>query len=439
MSREALTDTNSRKTRDTRADKDRLRSATAALRESEDNYRSLFDLSPDAVVILQDGKYRIVSPAFSRMFGYTQREVDEGLRFWDLVQDRDRGFVRRRYEDRLAGKPVSKTFRIDLLAKDGTPVPCETSARLIQYKGRPADLVIIRDISERLSARRALQASDETLRVLLDATHDLALLVDTRGTVLASNKSLAGVFGKTPEELKGTNIYAILPAEVLELRKSKAEEVMRTKKPVRYSEERAGHYFDCNLFPILDSGGNVSAFTVFVKDVTEQRRNEKALHSVREELEHRVQVRTKELEEKAQNLEEVNTALKVLLKRLDEDKKVIGERVLFNVRQLIEPSLKKLKNSRLTERQKRLLEIVEYNLEDVVSPFARGVADAFIQLTPTEIQVANLIRQGKTSKEIGDLLNLSVKTIAFHRDNIRAKIGIKNRKINLRTQLMSIQ
>ena len=290
-----------------------------------------------------------------------------------------------------------------------------------------------------LAASSALQASEQTLRVLLDSTHDLALLVDVHGTVLASNKSLAGVFGKTPETLKGTNIYAILPPEVLELRKSKAEEVMRTQKPVRYTEERNGFFYDCNLFPILNDGGRVTAFTVFAKDITEQRRNEAALHTVREELEQRVKERTRELEEKAQNLEEVNTALKVLLKRLDEDKKAVEEKILFNLRQLVEPVLEKLKNGRQTDRQKNLLDTLEANLKEITSPFARRFSNSFLKLTPTEIQVANFIRRGKTTKEIAEMLNLSPKTIEFHRDNIRTKMGIKNKKINLRTHLLSLQ
>jgi PAS domain S-box-containing protein len=275
--------------------------------------------------------------------------------------------------------------------------------------------------------------------VLINSTHDLALLVDTKGTVLTSNKNLAEVFGKSPDELKGTNIYSIMPPEVLALRKRQAEELISTKQPVRYLEERTGRYLDCNLFPILDDHGNVKSFTVFVKDVTDQHKNEKAMHNIREELEHRVKERTQELEAKAKNLEEVNTALKVLLKRLDEDKQVLEEKVLFNVRQLVEPNLEKLKKSRLTERQKSLLDIIASNLNDIISPFARGLSNSFLKLTPTEIQVANLIRQGRTTKEIAALLNLSSKTIEFHRDNIRTKIGIKNKKINLRTHLLSIQ
>ena len=189
----------------------------------------------------------------------------------------------------------------------------------------------------------------------------------------------------------------------------------------------------------MNEDGQVTSFTIFVKDITEQRQNEKALHTVREELEQRVKERTRELEEKAQNLEEVNTALKVLLKRLDEDKKVVEEKILFNLRQLIEPVLEKLKNGRLTERQKNLLDTLESNLTEITSPFARRFSNSFMKLTPTEIQVANFIRQGKTTKEIAEMLNLSPKTIEFHRDNIRTKIGIKNKKINLRTHLMSIQ
>ena len=283
------------------------------------------------------------------------------------------------------------------------------------------------------------QANEETMRILLNSTHDLALLVDTDGTVLTVNTRAAERYGKDPEELIGENIYSLMPAETVALRRRKAEEVIQTKQPVEYTEENAGKYFDCNLFPILDNDGNVQSFTVFVKDITDRHQYEQALQNIREELEQRVKERTGELEEKARNLEEVNTALKVLLQRLDEDKKVLEEKVMLNMRQLIEPYLDKLKKSRLNESQKNVLDILESNLAAIVSPFARSFSNSFIKLTPTEIQVANLIRQGKTTKEIADLLNLSIKTIEFHRENIRTKIGIKNKKINLRTHLLSIR
>lgn len=418
-------------------DENQLMSVTAMLRESEEKYRRLLDLCPDAVVILQDGKYLFASSAFTRIFGYNRQDIDRGLTIFDQLQAEDLPALRRQFEDRLSGKPVRRTFRINLASKSGALIPCETSAILIQVNERPANLMIVREISERISAEAANNTREETMRGLLNSTHDLVLLVNTDGTVLTVNNVAAERFGKDPEELVGENIYPLMPAEVVELRKHKAEEVIRTKQPVQYIEENAGKCFDCNLFPILDNNGNVQSFTVFVKDITDRRQYEQALQDVREELEQRVRERTRELEEKAEKLEDVNTALKVLLKRLDEDKQVLEEKIMFNMSRLIEPFLEKLKKSKLTNRQKALLDILECNLNEIVSPFARGYSNSFMKFTPTEIQVADLIRQGRTTKEIAGLLNLSSKTIEFHRENIRSKIGIKNKKINLRTYLLS--
>ncbi len=401
-------------------------------------YRLIVDNTYEGIAVAQGEKLCFSNNRATEISGYSRAEL-LSKKFIELVHPDDRVTVIDGYTKILKDEAAPDTIPFRILTKDSAIKWILGSAVKMIWEGQPAVMFFGIDITSQKQAEEALCEREKTLRVLINSTHDQALLVDTRGTVLASNKSLAGEFGKTPEELNGTNIYAVMPPEVLKLRKSKAEEVIRTKQPVRYLEQRTGHYFDCNLFPILDDEGNVKSFTVFVKDVTDQHKNEKAMHTVREELEHRVRERTRELEEKAQNLEEVNTALKVLLKRLDEDKQVLEEKVLFNVRQLIEPILEKLKNGRLTERQKNLLDTLESNLNEVISPFAHHLSNSLMKLTPTEIQIANFIRQGKTSKEIADLLNLSVKTIEFHRDNIRTKIGIKNKKINLRTHLLTLQ
>ncbi len=161
------------------------------------------------------------------------------------------------------------------------------------------------------------------------------------------------------------------------------------------------------------------------------------LKEAHDKLEQRVNERTKELRIKSENLEEMNTALKVLLKKREEDKNELEEQVIYNVKELILPFLEKIKMSRLDNRQNTLVDILASNLNDIVSPFAKALSTRYLNLTPAEMQIANMVKHGKTTKEIADTLFLSTRTIESHRDNIRQKLGIKNKKANLRTHLMS--
>jgi len=156
-------------------------------------------------------------------------------------------------------------------------------------------------------------------------------------------------------------------------------------------------------------------------------------------MEEALREREAELEIKTNSLEEVNTALRVLLERRDEDKTEVEEKVLVNVKELVVPFLEKVKKSQLDPRQVAYIHILESNLNDIVSPFLRTLSAKYVSLTPTEIQVANLIKEGKATKEIAELLNLSSKTINTHRQNIRRKLGLKNKKVNLRSHLLSLQ
>jgi len=143
--------------------------------------------------------------------------------------------------------------------------------------------------------------------------------------------------------------------------------------------------------------------------------------------------------EHAENLEETNIALRVLLKRRDEDKKEAEEKVVSNVRELVFPFIDKLKASKMNERQRMFLDIIETNLDDIVTPLARTLSSNYYNFTPTEIQVANQIKQGKLSKEIAEVLSISKHTVDTHRRNIRKKMKIYNKSKNLRAALISLQ
>lgn len=164
-----------------------------------------------------------------------------------------------------------------------------------------------------------------------------------------------------------------------------------------------------------------------------------ALEEANRELEKRVRQRTAELELKKISLEEVNTALQVLLKKREEDKKKLQKQVMSNIQELVDPYLGKLRDTTLDARQHAFVDILESNLADIVSPFSRNLATREFNLTPAELQVANLVKQGRTTKDIAKLLNLSSRTVESHRRNIRIKLDLKNKKTNLRTYLMSIE
>jgi DNA-binding CsgD family transcriptional regulator len=159
----------------------------------------------------------------------------------------------------------------------------------------------------------------------------------------------------------------------------------------------------------------------------------------RKKAEGQLRKREKELKAQSLHLQEVNTALKVLLKQREDDRKEFGEVVRSNVKELISPYLEQLKKGRLTSTQKALADILESNLGNIISPFISQLSSNYVNLTPTEIRVANLVKEGKTNKEIAALLYLSKNTILFHRHNIRTKLGLRKSKKNLRSHLLAFE
>ena len=235
-----------------------------------------------------------------------------------------------------------------------------------------------------------------------------------------------------------------------------------------------------DFFPDLGENGKWLHFTAAIvrssqntligaietlEDITERKIAEHALLKANDDLEVRVRERTKELlkssqalkaevEERRQaeiilrkqerelkaksiDLEEVNMALKVLLKQRENDKKELEEKILTNVNEGLLPYVEKLKKSNLDVHQRTNVEMIEKNLKEIISPFIKSLTTKYLNLTPKEVQVASLVKEGKTTKEIADFLNTSTAAIDFHRNHIRMKLGLKNNKVNLRTYLLT--
>ncbi|MBW1971191.1 MAG: PAS domain S-box protein, partial [Deltaproteobacteria bacterium] len=166
----------------------------------------------------------------------------------------------------------------------------------------------------------------------------------------------------------------------------------------------------------------ISAITERLGRVTEHKQVEGALRKAHDELERRVKERTRELEVQKNGLKEINTAMTVLLKKREEDKTELEDNVLTNVKELVEPYFEKIKKTKLDDHQEAFLSIIESNLKEIISPFTRKMSMKYLNLTPTEIRIANLIRHGSSSKKIAELQNVSPRTIDTHRKNIREQL-----------------
>ncbi len=169
------------------------------------------------------------------------------------------------------------------------------------------------------------------------------------------------------------------------------------------------------------------------------KKSEEALRTERDRLEEIVQERTEELKIKSMNLEDTNAALKTILKKREEDKNELEEKVLMNIKRMVLPYVEKLNNTKLTDTQKTYVEIIEMSLKEIMSPLAHTLSTKYVNLTPKEVQIANLIKQGKSTKEIAEIFDLSKRTIDAHRNHIRRKLGLKKRGGNLRTHLLTLR
>jgi len=156
-------------------------------------------------------------------------------------------------------------------------------------------------------------------------------------------------------------------------------------------------------------------------------------------IQEELRAKEEQLSRKAEKLEETNIALKVLLEHRNRDRQELEDRFLANIRELVLPYLDKLNSSKLGQREKALIDIIREHLGDITSPFLQRLSALHQLLTPQELEISLLVRQGKSSQEISDILNISVATVSFHRKKLRKKLGLNNRSQNLRTYLLSLQ
>jgi len=290
---------------------------------------------------------------------------------------------------------------------------------------RPVEIMEVnRDITVRKQAEEALKKASEYNRSLIEASLDPLVTIGPDGRITDVNAATEAATGHTRTELIGTDFSMYFT----DYEKASAGYKRVFMDGFVRDYELGIRHRNGNITPVFynasiykDGTGNIVGVFAAARDVTERKMTEK------------------ELSEKTKALEELNTALKVLIDHYKNDQQEMEERIVANIRMRVIPYLEKLAHTRLDIGQSALVEILERSFRDIASPFMKAISSEHFRFSPKEIDIVSLIKEGKTTKEISQILGIGKRTVDSYRDNIRSKLGLANKKVNLRTFLLAIE
>ena len=392
------------------------------LRISEEKYRGIFENAIEGIFqTTPEGKVITANTTFASMYGYGSPQemietvTDIGKEVYVNPEDRAR------FKKMCEEQGSVEGFEEQVYRKDRGKAWVSLNARAVRdengntlyYEGT------IEDITQRKEMQDALRRSEERYRTFIDTTSDGVFLKDHQLRYAIVNKMFRRFFNKTEDEIIGKTDFDWRSKKDAEGARRIDLKSLRTSSISITEEVVNNRIYEIRTFAV-NLGETSKGIGGFVRDITERKKTEE------------------ELKIKSLNLEEVNAALRVLLKQRDQDKNETEDKILNNVKRLVMPYIEKIKKKRLDDETRTYLNILETNLGNIVSPFVQKLSATYSLFTPAEIRVADLIRDGKTIKEIAGIAGVSENAVNHHRQSIRDKLGLKNQKINLRTYLMSL-
>ena len=279
------------------------------------------------------------------------------------------------------------------------------------------------EILERIQVEEALIESEEKYNLIVNNSPDMTMLQNSDGIVAYVSPQCQSLLGLRPMELLGKNDISFVHSEDREKVQQVLTDVLTGKKIKEFE------------YRIIGNDGELR----WVSHTAQSIKNNEEIAYIQSNL--RNITRQKKAEEIIANqniqLEQKNIALREFLTQLEKEKENLERKVITNIEKLIKPQLERLKSTD-GEAQSYILDLIDHNLTEIISSFGIKMMNQANVLSPREIEICNMIKDGLSSKEIASILNLAKATVIRHRNNIRNKLGIRNTPTNLTVFLNSI-
>lgn len=382
------------------------------------------------------GRYLRWNENLEIMLGYSHEEM-QGRNCLELVPEEDKEKIQKATEKGFR----EGSFQVEYhnIRKDGVKIPYFAKGVSTNIDGRQYLIGVEIDLTKLKETEQALRVSEEHLRSLMETAVNFAVYCfsfldgDPRSAdivfVSPSIKELMGI--QDPDTLENWFKYIhpedkerIMEAHFSLPRKTRVDESMRVFNP-QHGDWRWIQFISTS---VMDRNGLLKYSNGIIFDITERVQATEMLKQKEEEL-----------EKKTKRLAQLNTALQVLVEQREQEINDIEKGILNTLDRLIKPYLNDLSETQLTDEQKTYIEIIQANLQKILSPLSKRLSEWRQGLTPSEIKIVDLIRNGKRSKEIAELLHISDNAISFHRKRIRKKLGLNGKKFNLVNYLQSLE
>lgn len=310
-----------------------------------------------------------------------------------------------------------------------------TAASLKDADGRiTGAITTLQDVTDIRQAEHELRESEERYRHLFESANDAILLVRD-GRITDCNQKALFLFRCSRDELIGSLPIDLSPG--IQPGGEISAEELRRKSKIVYQDvpltfewrfiRKEGTFFDSGVSVSQIMISDTAYALAIIRDI-----------SGTKQLIHALRTREAELDDKTRYLEKVNQALKASLDHREVERRAVEESMLSNMKQFVFPYFRDIAKCRIDQDARVYLGIIETNLGELVSPISRSRFARYIDLTPTEIKIADLIRDGKNTKETAVMLGLSPSSVQWHRKNIREKFSLTNKKTNLQTFLKTL-